>query len=120
MQNSSLPKPTARQIRRWQKMQEIGCIASLLDGVPGVPGEIHHLLSGGRRISHDHTVCLSPWHHRGILPDGRKAAEYMAVHGPSLAHHPRLFRSAYGDEEELLAIQDALLDHYLEVTEQTK
>lgn len=102
-------------------MQDIGCVACCLDGVLGVPGEVHHLLSGGRRISHLASVLLCEWHHRGILPDGRKAAEYMAVHGPSLAHHPRLFRSAYGDEEELLAIQDALLDHYLEVTtEQTK
>ena len=95
-------------------MQELGCIASLLDGVPGVPGEIHHLLSGGRRISHDHTVCLSPWHHRGILPSGRKAEEFAEVHGPSLALAPNAFRRRYGDEEELLAIQDALLDHYLE------
>jgi len=95
-------------------MQELGCIASLLDGVPGVPGEIHHLLSGGRRISHDHTVCLSPWHHRGLLPSGRKAEEFAEVHGPSLALAPNAFRRRYGDEEELLAIQDALLDHYLE------
>ena len=95
-------------------MQELGCIASLLDGVPGVPGDIHHLLSGGRRISHDHTVCLSPWHHRGILPSGRKAEEFAEVHGPSLALAPNAFRRRYGDEEELLAIQDALLDHYLE------
>ena len=95
-------------------MQELGCIASLLDGVPGVPGEIHHLLSGGRRISHDHTVCLSPWHHRGVLPSGRKAEEFAEVHGPSLALAPNAFRRRYGDEEELLAIQDALLDHYLE------
>lgn len=95
-------------------MQELGCIASLLDGVPGVPGEIHHLLSGGRRISHDHTVCLSPWHHRGLLPSGRKAEEFAEVHGPSLALAPNAFRRRYGDGEELLAIQDALLDHYLE------
>lgn len=95
-------------------MQELGCVASLLDGVPGVPGDIHHLLSGGRRISHDHTVCLSPWHHRGLLPSGRKAEEFAEVHGPSLALAPNAFRRRYGDEEELLAIQDALLDHYLE------
>lgn len=95
-------------------MQELGCVASILDGVIGVPGEIHHILSGGRRISHDHTVCLSPFHHRGIIPEGRKPDEYQAVHGPSLALKPRAFRVRYGDEEELLAIQEALLDHYLE------
>lgn len=120
MQSSSLPKPTTRQIRRWQRMQELGCVASILDGVLGVPGEIHHLLSGGRRISHNHTVCLSPWHHRGIVPEGRTAADYEHIHGPSLALKPNAFRRRYGDEEELLAIQDALLDHYLEQIGTTK
>ena len=95
-------------------MQELGCTACQLDGVPSVPGEVHHLLSGGRRISHDHSVLLCPWHHRGVLPSGRKAEEFAEVHGPSLALAPNAFRRRYGDEEELLAIQDALLDHYLE------
>lgn len=98
-------------------MQEIGCIACALDGALGVPGEVHHLLSGGRRISHSASCLLCEWHHRGVLPSGRKHDEYMVVHGPSLAWHPRLFKQAYGDNEELLAIQDALLDHYQEVTQ---
>jgi hypothetical protein len=42
------------------------------------------------------------------------------VHGPSLALTPNAFRRRYGDEEELLEIQNALLDHYLEtIGEQT-
>jgi hypothetical protein len=49
-----------------------------------------------------------------VLPSGRKAEEFAEVHGPSLALTPNAFRRRYGDEEELLAIQDALLDHYLE------
>jgi hypothetical protein len=49
-----------------------------------------------------------------VLPSGRKAEEFAEVHGPSLALAPNAFRRRYGDEEELLAIQDALLDHYLE------
>lgn len=95
-------------------MQEVGCVACALDGVLSVPGDVHHLLSGGRRVSHSATVCLCPFHHRGIIPEGRKPDEYQEVHGPSLALKPTAFRRRYGDEEELLAIQEALLDHYLE------
>lgn len=113
--HTSLPSPTTKQVKRWKRLVELGCVACALDGVLGVPGDIHHLLSGGKRISHDHTVCLSPWHHRGILPPGRKAEDFEHEHGPSLALKPKAFRRRYGDEEELLAIQNALLDHYVEV-----
>lgn len=111
-------KPTSAEVKRWQRMQDIGCVACLLDGVISVPGDVHHILSGGRRVGHSATVLLCPWHHRGILPSGRKADEFAQVHGPSLAHHQKAFRKTYGDEEELLAIQDALLDRYSEVTDE--
>lgn len=105
---------TTKQRRRFRRIQELGCVACTLDGVPNVPCDIHHLLSGGRRLGHDHTVGLCEFHHRGIVPEGRTLEDYQHVHGPSLAAKPRAFRIRYGDEEELLAIQDALLDHYLE------
>jgi Recombination enhancement, RecA-dependent nuclease len=80
-----------------------------------VPCDIHHLLSGGKRVSHDHTVGLCPWHHRGILPEGRRADEFSEVHGPSLALNQKAFRRRYGDEFELHEIQEALLDRYEEL-----
>jgi len=113
---TSLKEPTSRQLRRWRHAQDIGCVACILDGVGGVPGDVHHVLSGGRRVSHDATVVLCPWHHRGVLPSGRKADEFAEVHGPSLAHTPNAFKRRYGSDEELLEIQDALIAHYLEVT----
>ena len=70
-------------------------------------------MSGGRRISHDHWYCCA----RGIiavccLADGKPKSlqRYTAPRWRSPRTH---FRRRYGDEEELLAIQDALLDHYL-------
>lgn len=115
---SSLPEPTTKEKKRWQRMSELGCIACLLDGIPNVPGEIHHMLSGGRRVSHTFTTCLCCWHHRGILPEGRRTEEYAAVHGPSLAAMPRAFRKRYGDEFELFEIQEALLDRYEELRDE--
>lgn len=109
-----IKEPTTKQKNRFKRISELGCIACWLDGVPNVPCDIHHLLSGGRRLGHGFTVGICPFHHRGIIPEGRKPDEYQAVHGPSLALKPRAFRVRYGDEEELLAIQEALLDHYLD------
>jgi hypothetical protein len=106
---SSLPSATKQQINRWQQAQNVGCVCCCLAGRLGVPGDIHHILSGGRRISHDHTLCLCPWHHRGI--EGS-----LETHGPSLALHPRLFKETYGTEKELLEIQNELIQHYIKVT----
>jgi len=110
-----LIQPTTKEVQRFKRITELGCVACLLDGVSDVPCDIHHLLSGGRRIGHTATVGLCPFHHRGVIPEGRKIDEYQEVHGPSLAAKPRAFRLRYGDEEELLAIQDALLDRYEEL-----
>ena len=114
MRNTS-KEPTTKELKRWQRISEIGCLACILDGVPEVPGDIHHLLSGGRRIGHSHSICLCSWHHRAVLPSGRKMNEYAEVHGPSLAAMPRAFAKRYGDEYELYEIQEALLDRYAEL-----
>lgn len=106
---SSLPEATKEQRKRWQQAQYVGCVACALDGMIGNPGDVHHLLSGGKRISHSHTVILCPFHHRGILK-----GEHHTT--PSLATDPKKFRERYGNDTELLAAQNALLQHYIEVT----
>ena len=45
--------------------QEVGCLACGLDGHDRVPADLHHFLSGGRRISHSHSVPLCKLHHTG-------------------------------------------------------
>jgi len=50
---SSLPAPTKAQSRRMQIIKfEMGCLFH------GNWADAHHLLSGGKRISHDHTIPL--------------------------------------------------------------
>ena len=95
-------------------MQKLGCTACQLDGVPVLCLEKFTTCCREVGALPRPLVLLCPWHHRGVLPSGRKAEEFAEVHGPSLALTPNAFRRRYGDEEELLAIQDALLDHYLE------
>lgn len=95
--------------RRFDAIQQIGCVACLLDGRPGEPCDIHHVLRGGKRLGHDHTIGLCPHHHRGLPRDGLTAQETAALLGPSMAREPRAFAAAYGSQEALLAMQDRLL-----------
>ena len=109
-------KPGRRQTishqhrRRFGAIQQIGCLACLLDGRPGEPCDIHHILQGGRRVGHDGTIGLCPHHHRGLPRNGLTAQQTADLFGPSMAHQPREFAAAYGSQEALLAMQDRLLE----------
>lgn len=103
---SSLGSPTKKQIRRFQMAQSVGCICSHIMGLGYNDCEIHHILSGGRRISHDHTICMSAWHHRGIVPSGFTEKEVKEVMGPSMAKNPKEFEEVFGTQMELLEFQN--------------
>ena len=104
--------PKARE-HRFRRLKEIGCIASWLDGLPGVPAEIHHLNMGGRagnkRRGDEFTIPLSAWHHRGVPRDGYTVTQMRMLYGPSLALHSKAFRQRYGADDELLAKVDDLI-----------
>lgn len=122
-QSRSTGKPTAAHLARWERARSIGCVACHLNGVdhvnrgvraaPAQPRdlEMHHLLSGGRRISHEATVCLCHFHHQGKrLPRVDVGYKVQAViYGPSLGREPRRFREWYGTDQELLAYQEVML-----------
>lgn len=110
----STGKPTKAEQARFDAMKERGvCIACLLRGTqPDYPQhiEIHHLLSGNRRIGHMATASLCPWHHRGVPPWGWGDAEALGHLGPSLAKGSKPFRAEFGADAELLEIQNGLLE----------
>lgn len=101
---SSLPPPTKAQKRRMGIIkQDIGCIVCHSRGLGVVPADAHHILSGGRRISHDATIPLCKLHH-----DGYDAARdgVANMFEPSLADSKRDFIAKYGTELALLAETD--------------
>jgi len=102
---SSLPPPNKEDVRRFHLMQQIGCVACLQLGYRGVQGDVHHLLSGNRRISHKNTVCLCPYHHRGI-PIKTSQKHSQAILGPSLATSKKDFITRFGNDEYLLNLQN--------------
>ena len=84
---------TKEENRFQQAVRRLGCIACRLDGHPGTPAEIHHLLSGGRRRGEMHVLGLCAAHHRGGYRDG----QFVSRH-PYRAR----FEAKFGSEEVLL------------------
>ena len=81
--------------RKWMDaITQLGCIVCYLQGHPGTPGVVHHILSPGKlRINHLHTICLcEAGHHQH--GDGKI----------KISRHPfkARFEAAYGTEDYLL------------------
>ena len=107
MAHGGLPSTTKAQSAVMDKLRsEIGCAVCLfIFRIEGSDCEIHHLTSGGYRISHDLVIPLCPSHHRGVN------AEQCALAEPGFTyrHSDRgsdggtaAFEKAYGTEYELL------------------
>lgn len=70
-----------------------GCVCCEIDGVPGRPAAVHHILSGGHRMGHLFTLPLcDPGHHQNGAALGM------------VSRHPwkTRFEERYGTELDLL------------------
>ena len=103
--------PTKAEARRMDTIKnDVVCVCCDQLGLISSYVEIHHILSGNRRIGHLATVGLCPWHHRGIPFEGHTKASMRLEYGHSLADGSKPFRKQFGSDAELLAYQDAMLD----------
>ena len=100
---------TAKQIKRWQRFPEVGCICCRRLGTHNPETEVHHLLEGGRRAGHDKTIPLCVWHHRGV---GFRYGDKGRDMGPSWAHGSKPFRAMFGTDDELLAEVNKYLEEF--------
>lgn len=109
--NHSTGTPTKDEEARFAKMKVLGCVACLLDSLEfeGVEPQIHHYLSGNKRIGHMATVPLCYWHHNGIPYDEMPGSWLLANVGPSWHKHRRAFRLRYGSDDELLQMTNHLI-----------
>jgi hypothetical protein len=101
MSRHSTGKPTKAHVARFEALHRIGCICCRRAGSGYAIPEVHHLLSGGRRIGHEATISLCPHHHR--FPSNG------TVVGPSLADGSKLFEAHWGTQRELLAEVDLII-----------
>ena len=101
----------SRDIRRYEKLMQIGCICCHIDGRYS-QGDVHHLTDkGNRRASGGNasTVILCPWHHRSVVPDGHSMSYMRTMYGPSMALERREFEKVYGSQRSLLARVNEML-----------
>jgi len=109
--NHSTSNPTKADLSRFAKLKALGCVACKLDGLTDDQTEpqIHHYLSGNKRIGHHATVPLCYFHHNGLPYDGIPTAWLLANVGPSFHKHTREFRKRYGSDKELLETVNQLI-----------
>lgn len=112
----STGKPTKEEAARIVASKEGPCMACLVGYRNGLafpsppPQDYHHTLSGSRRRGHMFGFALCPWHHRGIS-DENFSATYLRKHcGPSLMDGTKLFREAYGTDQELIDLQTITIE----------
>jgi len=105
----STGKPTKDEAARMDKIKRGPCVACHQRRIPSCVPEIHHLLSGGRRIGHMATVGLCEWHHRSVISWGCTGQEMRAHYGPSLNEGSRPFHAEFGSDTLLLEYQNELL-----------
>ena len=84
-----------------RQVRDLGCIACIVAFDVFSPCDIHHILSGGRRIDEYSVIGLCPRHHRG----GESGGKFVSRH-PWKAR----FILEYGTEDELLAKTQQLLN----------
>lgn len=110
----STGNPTLAEAAWLRMVKEAGCVCCAARGYDREPGgplaEAHHLLSGGIRRGHMHTVGLCAWHHRcRLIVTGWTHATHRRLLGPSLAEGSVPFHEAFGDDDALMAATHALI-----------
>lgn len=107
---TSTGKPTKAQQARFDALREIGCICCWNFAGVRVEPEIHHLTAGFKRLGHDFTIPLSPYHHRGVIPLNATKEQMLERFGPSLALNKREFVRVFGTERQLLETVNAMIE----------
>ena len=103
----------SRDLKRYEALRTLGCIACLIGGTPSCAKvEIHHLVDKGYRKhsgGNQATIPLCEWHHRG-QPDITVGARWMRERcGPSMYLESKEFARVYGTQRELLAKVNEML-----------
>ncbi|MBQ1764315.1 MAG: hypothetical protein IIZ92_15610 [Aquincola sp.] len=94
--------PMKREAEWMTAITSYGCIVCRRQGRGFVPAAVHHLLRGGQRIGHLHSIPLcDPGHHQGATAGSGE-----------VSRHPNKtrFEAAYGTEAELLAAVRAAIN----------
>lgn len=111
----STGNPTRAEAEWLRTVKRAGCVCCAARGYfrdpEGPLAEAHHLLSGGIRRGHMHTVGLCAWHHRGrLIVNGWTHATHRRLLGPSLQEGSVPFHTTFGDDDSLMEQTLALIE----------
>lgn len=108
MAHGGLPAPTRAQQKLWGRLvDEVGCaVCRFAMGIEDSPAEIHHIVDGQRRVSHDVVLPLCPIHHRQGIQAHPSRHSVNGCHGGLDA-----FEQAYGSERTLLEACERWIGH---------
>ena len=104
----SLPAVTKSQSKIMHELvDKIGCAVCLFVlRIEGSQGNVHHILEGGRRISHNAVIPLCHRHHQNGTINHPSRHSVNGCHGGLSA-----FEDAYGDEWDLLEKCEAWINN---------
>lgn len=91
-----------KDTERFRRLNEMGCIVCRQTFGAFVQSEVAHCTSRGRRIGHQATIPLCPWHHRGVPMGSLSQKAMRELYGPSFAKSKAEFEEAFGTEQKLL------------------
>lgn len=103
---------SSRDLKRYEALRELGCIACRQNGVNLMIPEVHHLVDKGYRKhsgGNQATIPLCIWHHRGQHPSNLTAEFMRGSMGPSMFHESKEFARVFGTQRTLLAKVNQLL-----------
>lgn len=106
---TSTGKPTKAEQARIERMLLLGCCACATLGIPNYHClEVHHILSGNKRLGHRYSIPLCSGHHRNAFTETQKVTlnHFQLV---SIASGRKLFKAVYGTERKLCEKVDFLL-----------
>lgn len=110
-------RPTALEQIRIDAMLKGGCVLSIYRTAQGltVPErgkiEVHHLVSGNKRMGHTYTIPLRSFYHRGVVPyPAQSKEEARELYGAALSDGSKSFLKSHGvDDLELWKYLQILL-----------
>lgn len=103
---------SSRDLKRYDALREIGCMACRQVLRLHVLPEVHHLVDKGYRKhsgGNQATIPLCAWHHRGEPLMGFTCGDMRLMRGPSMFHESKEFSRQFGSQRQLLAKVNELI-----------
>lgn len=92
--------PTKYEAERITAMLKLGCVCCSQLFIWNIAVDVHHIIIGGKRVSHWYTLPICPGHHRGVwTPEQVEVIPPLAL--IAISDGSKRFNRIYGTQREL-------------------